>query len=1031
MARPDPRTVRTPEDDEEQALATTKALVHNFQTLAILLESVSSAGRTEILTANIKDSLKTFSSCLPKVGGARQLPQELVQKTIGVLDEFHMLSSEPPKSLTISHQRTATTSEGNRKQPCHPLEEAWSPWEKRISTEFHLLACIQALDRLKGLKSEDNRHNERDKIALIAQIKNLVSYADPSGGLAETVRQILSNPKYRGTPAGERNPSPIQENMAVNHTSSIWSGTLEASIPPKTPHISPRQGTQQLSPTGHSRPLGPSLPPSLIASKNCQACWRPEGVEAPSASGTSDLPAMTREEQKAPEGTTEAIPKDAEPSRPHSGLVFKDWAAINLSSFADLYKPILDYWPIRDIPKEDSPALTIDSAAMPFTLTTFWRNLNPTEASEIFQWTNVYRGTALDIVNSVKKDPVPCNNNVMPQGNRWIPLFYPRVKFIREMYANFKQLYGESRWRGADIMRLLNTCGTCCSLTTNPLSKPRLTLDERGRPLLYFSFRFDGINVVFQDFPRQIVVPVSQTYTSPGETLIITPALYDPHRPFGDLSTETGFEISSQFSWLRWDQVLQGFLGTVPESLLTEAHTKATSQAQSPFTVELPIIARTITAISGGAQYETRVRAQVKLRISKNLPVQNTHTREGKIAKTLPTPESISKSTDPNTTPNHIENAKKPPTEPEHERCVECGDFYNSPVVSGAQPAEDQPGPGGNGILVLLWGQGFKEWLNIVFLGDRQAGAKHHRASNPDRGLLSFKNIELDVGGSSGYPLMDRVENQIFRIGAELEVLASYGTHSRLHRDFCNSLEESTGVIGLFSESDTKSIPSFAAFGPVDPLNEETPNHTIGRQPEDISSRSSFSWAKAILQKVLKQLECFSYDFNETIKINIHVGMEAVSGYGLREIKTISKAIVLFGGLLNGIGLGPNPGHHKCCLEPTKRTLSNVKHIQAIDGAPSIEDVAQLMNSLEASGYTHHSEPSLENQRYDFSCLESQGVIIWSQVFPKLDGKGIIDWVSMILLFNRTAIFADSSLFADLAEKPITLVSLNRFIAKG
>ncbi|CAZ86329.1 unnamed protein product [Tuber melanosporum] len=1018
MECPGCRTVRTPGNYREQALATTNALVNNFQILAILLDSASSVGQTEILTASIKDSLTSFSSCLPKVGGAQQLPQELVQKTIGVLDEFHMLSSGPPRSLTISHKRAAAINGENCEQSCHPLEEAWSSSKKRISTEFYLLASMQLLKRLKELESENNRHSQRDKIPLIAQFKNLVSCADPSGGLAETIRQLLSNPKYRGTPSGEQELSP-----AVNHTSSIWLDTPEAPIPPKTPHISPRQGIQQ-------RGLGPLLPPSLIPSENLQACWKPEEVEAPSASGTSDLPTMTGDEQNASGETTKATPKDAEPSQPYSGLIFKDLAAINLTSFADLYKPILDYLPIRDTPKEDSPVFTVYSAAMPFALTIFWRNLSLTEASEVFQWTNIYRYTALDFVNSFKKNLVSCNDSAMPQGNSWIPLFYPRVKFIRDMHANFKRLYGESAWRGTEIMRLLNTCGTCRSLTTDSLSKPNPMLDDSGRPLLHFSIRFDGINVAFQDFPRQIVVPVSQTYTSPSETLIITPRLYDPHQSFGDLSTKTIFEISSQFSWLRWDQVLQGFLGTVPESLFTEAHTKATSQVQGPFTIDLPIIARTVTAFYGGVQHETRVRAQVKLRISKNLSVQNTHTRERKTAQTPPTTGLISESTGPNTTPNYIEDAKKPPAEPEHERCVECGDCYCSPVVSEARAAEDQQGPGGNGILVLLWGQEFKEWLNIVFLAGQQASAKNHRAPNPDSGLLSFKNIELNAGGSSGYPLMDRIENQIFRIGAELEVSANYGTHSRLHRDFCNSLKVSTEAVGLFSENDTEYIPSFSALGPID-TNGKILNHATGRQSENNLSRSSTSWVKGILQKVLKQLACFRYDFNETIKINIHVGMEAVSGYELREIKTISKAIVLFGGLLNGIGLGPNPGHYKCCPDPTERVPSNAKHIQAIDRASSIEDVAQLMNSLEASGYTYHGEPGLENQRYDFSCLEGQGVIIWSQVFPKFDEKDVIDWISMILLFNRTAIFADSSLFADLAEKPITLASLNRFIARG
>ncbi|CUS06809.1 unnamed protein product [Tuber aestivum] len=1058
-ACPDCRTARTPDDDKEQALVTSKALVHNFQTLAILLDSVSrcvsgflpphpslphantaatsSAGQTEILTANIRDSLgASFSSCLLKGGGGSQLPQELVQKTIGVLDQFHKLSSGPPKCPTIPQKRGAAINGENCKPSHHPLEE-WSLLEKRTTTEFYYLASMQALEQLKDFESGNNRHKERDKYPLIAQFKNLVSCADTSGLLEEMVRRILSDPKYRGTPNGERESRPVQESTALGFTRSALE---EAPIPPKTPHISPRQGAEQLSSNGHRdiglhepyHPLGPLLPPRLVVSEDFQTHWKPEGADAPSNFGTSSVFGITVGKQKAPHDAVDVIPKGTEPAQPHSGLIFKTFAAVNLTSFTDLYKPVLlDYFPIRDIPKEHSPVLIVDSAATPLTFTTFWRNLNTTEASKIFRWMNVYRATALDIANSFKKDLFSYDDFVMPQGGSWIPFRYPRVRFIRDMHANFKQMYSESPWSGAETIRFLNTCGTCRSLTTDSFSKPRNIFDNSGRALLLFAIRFDGINVVFQDSLRQIVVPASQTYTSPGKTLIITPVLHDPHQSFDDLSAKTTFEVSSQFSWLSWDQVLQSFLGIVPESLLTEAHTKAISQLQGLFIANIPIIARTVVAFSRGVQYETRVRAQVKLRISKNLSVQDIRIWEEQRTKYLSTIGPISRPTSSSTAPDSTRGGKKPLPEAEHERCVECDEFYNSPGVSEAQAAEDQPSPG-DSILVFLWGQGFSEWMNIVFLAVPQVGsAKYHRVSNPDSNPLSSKNIELNAGGGSRCPLMDRVENQMFRIGVELEIWANHGTHSRLHREICNNLEASTGAIGLFYESDIKFIPSFTAVGPIDTLDGEIINSARGSRPRDTLSKSSTSWTKAILQKVLEQLACFRYDFNETIKINIHIGIEAFSGYELREVKTIAKAIILFGGLLNGIGLRPSPGHHKCCLDTAVRVRSNVKHIQAIDEASSTEDVAKLMNSLEASGYTYHGEPGPENQRYDFSCVESQAVIIWIQIFPKFDAKDVIDWISMILLFNRTAISVDSSLYADLSGKPITLASLNGFIAKG
>lgn len=129
-----------------------------------------------------------------------------------------------------------------------------------------------------------------------------------------------------------------------------------------------------------------------------------------------------------------------------------------------------------------------------------------------------------------------------------------------------------------------------------------------------------------------------------------------------------------------------------------------------------------------------------------------------------------------------------------------------------------------------------------------------------------------------------------------------------------------------------------------------------------------------VIGKVLNSLAFQDHD--KIIKISIHVGSGETSGYTPWETKRIAKAIILFGGLLNGIGLGPESDHHHSCVDPDERICTNGKHLQAIDDAFSIQVVAHLMSFLEASGYTYHGNPGPENQRYDFSFLESQGVIM-------------------------------------------------------
>ncbi|KAG0134437.1 hypothetical protein HOY82DRAFT_636531 [Tuber indicum] len=621
------------------------------------------------------------------------------------------------------------------------------------------------------------------------------------------------------------------------------------------------------------------------------------------------------------------------------------------------------------------------------TVTIFWRNMEIKDASDVFNWTNAYRWAALGMANSLRKLASGAAAPVA-DGRSWVSILYPRDRFLRDMWSNFRRLYGESSWGGIDVLLLLNTCATCRQVTTGS-----------DGPLLNFSIRFDGSQVLFRHFPRQIVVPTFQRYTSPGETLLITPALHDPHQSWDDLATNTDFQLPSKFSWLKWDQVRQAFLGTVPESLVTEAQPNALSKVGDTYTVHLPVMARTVTAFTTGVQYETRVRAEVNIRIYHNPQVRSAHSPEGKSAQGRSNIGPFSYPTSQNVTVDHTEGALKSPDEPEHMQCPKCSTSLDMVLLSKALVSEDHLSHDGDCSLVFLWGKGFKGWMNIVLHTQQRKIVKDQIASNTDSAAWNSLDIDFD-GGETGIPLD-------------------------------GYLKAFTGATGVFYENNTSSLPSLSVFGPIATVNRAIPYRTRGRQPVDIFSRSSTAWSKVILQELLKTLSCFSYNINQTIKINIHVGMEAVSGFDVMEIKAISKAIVLFGGLLNRARLCLNPSHNTSCLAPTERVLSNIRHIQAIDNAPSIEHLAQLMKSLEPSGSIYQGEPGMGNQRYDFRFLGSQRVIIWSQDFTKPNDQAIIDWISMILLFNRAAISTNVSLFTDYAEKPITRATLNRFLGNA
>ncbi|KAG0642753.1 hypothetical protein HOY80DRAFT_1102913 [Tuber brumale] len=455
---------------------------------------------------------------------------------------------------------------------------------------------------------------------------------------------------------------------------------------------------------------------------------------------------------------------------------------------------------------------------------------------------------------------------------------------------------------------------------------------------------------MFQDFDRQIVVPVSKSYTSPGETLIITPVLYDLHQLSLDLDNDTIFAVSPEFDWLRWD------------------HTKATSQVHGPITTDLPITWSTISAFGKGVEVQTRLTAKVKLHIAGKFVLANTNIPGIKTTNSMLTGGPISRLTGPNTTRDN----KTSGTKKELEQCVLCRTFLNSVVLHSTPGVYGQPAQGARSI-VVLWGRGFKEWITIVVIEDHLI-APLPGTSKPDIVPLTFENTQPNPRGSLGSPL---VGTAIFRIAAEQDVSANYGAHSQGHRNICNGWETSLEVIPLFAESGARSEHRFAPFGAPDTRNGEILNSTWEPRTKDISLGSSASWANVVLEQALRQPTCFGCGFDEIITIDIHVGMKAVAGCDLREIKARSKAILSLGGLLNGIGLRPNQCNDECCLD--------------LHEAPSIEDVAKFMNSPVESGYTYHGPPGPENQCYDLNFLARESAIVWTEIFRNPDCKKVTD----------------------------------------
>ena len=200
----------------------------------------------------------------------------------------------------------------------------------------------------------------------------------------------------------------------------------------------------------------------------------------------------------------------------------------------------------------------------------------------------------------------------------------------------------------------------------------------------------------------------TEIYTSPGQTLIITPILYDPHQTFDDLISNTRFPELLYFNWLSWNQGAQSLLGIVRESLLTGVYTKAIAQVQGLFTVDLPIEGRTIKGFSRGLQYETKMMAKVKVSISQTHLERSLLTQKAILeasSATKPTQEVI----DSDTSPSNVQFGKEVDLEPGPQPCSKHDGLHIAPVVLGGHELTDEPSPCDSSGLVVFWGQRFKE----------------------------------------------------------------------------------------------------------------------------------------------------------------------------------------------------------------------------------------------------------------------------------------------------------------------------------
>lgn len=298
-----------------------------------------------------------------------------------------------------------------------------------------------------------------------------------------------------------------------------------------------------------------------------------------------------------------------------------------LQTFRDLFKPIVGpfchthftgfvklkfpkiirYPQPGQVPREQSPFCTIDSGAYQLSFKSNWNGLSFAEAEEIWTLGICAREWLIDIAKNIPDAKVHPGQS---ENSPW-PLFScPKeffVDILRKIYAKTTDIVPTWAQSVDEMDQFLSTCTTFHTIETIKGSKGIYApgLDSFNRLYCMYAmqpeYKSEAMNL--RHFMRQIVVPEKQTDIISGEKGIITPTLWDPHKPYDALRKQTKFTMTPP--WLTWDEDICSFVGVV-----------GVLGRDCPFmSFNCVIRAYTIEDHPKGASFETTVEASVALHL--------------------------------------------------------------------------------------------------------------------------------------------------------------------------------------------------------------------------------------------------------------------------------------------------------------------------------------------------------------------------------------------------------------------------------
>lgn len=274
------------------------------------------------------------------------------------------------------------------------------------------------------------------------------------------------------------------------------------------------------------------------------------------------------------------------------------------------------------VPREQSPFSTIDSAARQLSFKSNWNGLSFASAKEIWTLGICSKEWLIDIAKNIP------NAEVHPDTSENIPwplYSCPKeffVDILRKIYIKTTDI--EPAWAQSDeeMDQFLSTCTTFHTLETIKDSEgiyaPALDKYDRLYCMYAMQSGYSSETMNLRHFMRQIVVLDEQTDIISGEKVTITPTLWDPHKPYDTLREQTKFSMTPPY--LTWDVDTYSFVGAI----------NIAKRGCPSMVVDCVIRAYTIEDLPKGARFETTVEASVNL-----------HIRIPETGKWKPGPESL------------------------------------------------------------------------------------------------------------------------------------------------------------------------------------------------------------------------------------------------------------------------------------------------------------------------------------------------------------------------------------------------------